>query len=103
MREKTMDVQQAVDWAAQLHAEMTQKFNDLFLRVPRWGGPLDWNVQTFVNGIAHWVGANVQWSYESGRYFGDHGLEVRATRVLRLSPRKGSTNEVCPVILDEQC
>lgn len=81
MTEKSMDVQQAIDWAAQLHADMTDKFNNLFLQIPRWGGPPDWQVQTFINGLAHWVGANVQWSYESERYFGKRGLKVRATMI----------------------
>ncbi|KAK7731782.1 hypothetical protein SLS53_008603 [Cytospora paraplurivora] len=101
MREKALEVQQAINWAAQLHTDMTEKFNRLFLQIPRWGGPLDWEVQTYMNGVAHWVGANVQWSYESERYFGKRGLEVRESRVLHLSPRKFLMEEIGPVIVDD--
>ncbi|KUI60988.1 Delta(6)-protoilludene synthase [Cytospora mali] len=102
MREKAMDVQQAIDWTAQVHAGMTERFNQLFLQIPRWGGPLDWEVQTFMDGVAHLVGANTQWSYETQRYLGKHGLEVQATRMLRLAPKKCVMGEeIGPIILDD--
>lgn len=54
-----------------------------------------------MNGAAHWVGANVQWSYESERYFGKRGLKVRESRVLHLSPRKFLMEEIGPVIVED--
>lgn len=58
----------------------------------------------YMNGMAQWVGANVQWSYESERYFGKRGLEVKRTRELTLLPRNSKLNkngEVGPVIVDD--
>ncbi|ROV94058.1 hypothetical protein VMCG_08230 [Cytospora schulzeri] len=100
MREQALGVQQAIDWAGQLHDSKTERFNELYLQIPRWGGPLDWEVQTFMHGVAQLVSGNVQWSYESERYLGKRGLEVRATGVLHLSP-KYSMDEIGPVIMDE--
>lgn len=94
-----LDVQGAIDWAGNMHAEMVKRFNKLFGEIPSYGDPIDQDVKIFMNGMAHWTGANVQWSFESGRYFGKRGLEVMATRSLRLSPKLRGANEIGPVII----
>jgi len=102
MKERNTDVQGAIDWAATIHANMVEKFNKLYLEIPRWGGPLDLDVQMYMNGMAQWVGANVQWSYESERYFGKRGLEIKSTRTLYLLPKNvNGHGEVGPVVVDD--
>jgi hypothetical protein len=104
MKEYNTDVQGAIDWTAMLHAEMVKKFNNLYLEIPRRGGPLGLEVQSYVNGMAQWVGANVQWSYESERYFGKQGHKVKKTRMLCLLPRNSKLNgygEIGPVVVDD--
>ena len=65
-------------------------------------GPLDLDVQSYVNGMAQWLGASVQWSYESERYFGKRGLEIKKTRTLHLLPKKvNGYGEVGPVVVDD--
>lgn len=96
-----LDVQGAVDWAGSKHADMTKRFNKLFDEIPSYGESIDRDVKSFMNGIAHWTGANVQWSFESGRYFGNRGLEVMETRSLRLSPKVKRANEIGPVIISD--
>jgi len=105
MKEHNTDVQGAIDWTSMLHAEMVKRFNELYLEIPRWGGPLDLDVQSYMNGMAQWVGANVQWSYESERYFGKQGHEVKKTRMLCLLPRNSKLNGhgvIGPVVVDEE-
>ncbi|KAI0125634.1 terpenoid synthase [Xylariales sp. AK1849] len=102
MKEFDTDIQGAIDWAAKIHAGLVQQFNQIVLTVPRWGGPVDLDVQTYVDGIAQWVGANVQWSFESERYFGKRGLEVKKTRILQLLPQRAKTQaEIGPVVVDD--
>lgn len=102
MKEHNINVQEAIDWTAKLHGEMVERFNKLYLEVPRWGGPIDLDVQSYVNGMAQWVVANVQWSYESERYFGKHGLEVKRERTLHLLPRKmNGHGGVGPFVVDD--
>ncbi|KAK4235978.1 isoprenoid synthase domain-containing protein [Achaetomium macrosporum] len=81
-----LDVQQAVDKAGDMCREKTERFNTLYRQVPRWGGPVDLDVQKFVDGLAVCVGGTLHWSYESQRYFGTHGLEIKKTRTVRLLP-----------------
>lgn len=99
MKERKINVQSAVDWAGEQHKTMTARFNKLFLEIPQYGDAIDKDVQSFMNGVAHWTGGNVQWSFESGRYFGDRGLEVMETRSLRLSPKLKGSSEIGPVII----
>jgi hypothetical protein len=101
MRAEGKDIQGAIDWNAAQHADMVKKFNQLYLVIPRWGGPLDRDVQFYVDGIAQWVIANVQWSYESERYFGKRGLLVKTTREMRLLPKRPQEAEIGPVVVDE--
>ncbi|KAH6653461.1 isoprenoid synthase domain-containing protein [Truncatella angustata] len=88
MKECRFSLQEAIDWAARIHAKLVQQFNQAVLVVRRWGGPVDLDIQIYVDGIAQWVGANVQWSFESERYFGKHGLEIKESRILELLPSK---------------
>ncbi|KAH6658525.1 terpenoid synthase [Truncatella angustata] len=102
MKEFDTDVQGAVDWAARIHADLVQQFNYVVRIVPRWGGPVDLDVQTYVDGIGQWVVANVQWSFESERYFGTRGLEVKKTRMLQLLPQgQKAQAEIGPVVVDD--
>ncbi len=102
MKEHHMDVQGAIDWTAQQHAAMVDRFNELYLQIPRWGGPVDLEVQSYTNGMAQWVVAYVQWSYESERYFGKRGLEVKKSRTIHLMPRKiASKREIGPVVVED--
>lgn len=101
MAAQGIDVQAAVDWAGGMHADMTRRFNQLFLEIPKYGDPIDQDLESFMNGMAHWTGGNVQWSFESGRYFGNRGLEVMATRSLQLSPKLKGSNEIGPVIIGD--
>lgn len=94
MKDLNLDVQGAIDWAASLHTKMVREFNCLYLEMPRWGGPLDLEVQSYVNGLAHWVAAYVHWSYESERYFGKRGPEIQETLIMHLTPKKSSYNAV---------
>lgn len=101
MAAQGIDVQAAVNWAGEMHADMTRRFNQLFSEFPQYGDPTDQDVKAFMNGMAHWTGGNVQWSFESGRYFGNRGLEVMATRSLQLSPKLKGSNEIGPVIIGD--
>lgn len=89
-----MDVQQAVDKAGELFREQAQKFGDLSRQLPRWFGPVDLYVQRLVDGMASCVSANMHWSYETPRYFGSHGLEVKKTRVVNMLPLSSSQGVV---------
>ncbi|KAK4155760.1 isoprenoid synthase domain-containing protein [Chaetomidium leptoderma] len=92
MEQYHMDVQQAVDKAGELSQEMMEHFHALYRQVPRWGGPVDLDVQRLVDGMAQCVSGVLHWSYESQRYFGTQGLVIKRTRTLRLLPKYQSNS-----------
>ncbi|KAM4064115.1 delta(6)-protoilludene synthase [Hirsutella rhossiliensis] len=79
-----LDVQGAMNWAADYHA-----------------ATVDLDIETYVDGMGNWVRANVQWSFESERYFGNKSGRVMTTRRMSLLPRTRpedvGLSEICAV------
>ncbi|PTB50358.1 hypothetical protein M431DRAFT_19801 [Trichoderma harzianum CBS 226.95] len=92
MSQYNLDVQQGIDMAGDLADEKMNRFYYLYPQVPRYVGPVDLEVQTLVDGMAQCVSGVFHWSYESQRYFGKRGMEIKRTRQLRLLP-KVKTND----------
>jgi hypothetical protein len=102
MKEQNRDVQEAIDWAGELYDGMLGQFNSLYLQCPRWGGPIDLDFQLYLSGMAQWVVGVIQWSYESERYFGKRGVEIKQARCLYLLPKiQDGTQKICPVVVDD--
>jgi hypothetical protein len=88
MKQLGLDAQGALNWIAGYHAGLESRFNLAYASLPRFGGPLDLEFQSYVDGLGNWVRANDAWSYESARYFGTRGPEIMVTRTVNLLPRK---------------
>lgn len=87
MKQFNLDLQTAFDKAGEMSTARMKRFYTLYLSVPRWLGPVDLDVQKLVDGMAMCVSGVLHWSYESQRYFGKRGLEVKKSRCLYLLPR----------------
>lgn len=85
------------------HAALENRFNVAYSSLPRFGGPLDLEFQSYVDGLGNWVRANDAWSFESARYFGNRGLEIMETRTVNLLPKTAGYQhlEVGPQAIDE--
>ncbi|KAK4074993.1 uncharacterized protein Triagg1_4657 [Trichoderma aggressivum f. europaeum] len=97
MSQYNLDVQQAMDMAGDLADVKMNRFYFLYPQVPRYVGPVDLEIQTLVDGMAQCVSGVFHWSYESQRYFGKRGMEIKRTRQLRLLP-KTRTNDTIGTI-----
>lgn len=86
MNEQKVDVQSAIDWLERYAARVHDGFLDNVARLPSWGEDVDERVKVYVDGLAQWVRGNDDWTFESGRYFGDKGLEVQKTRIMSFLP-----------------
>lgn len=87
MRQFGLDLQAAINEAGDMCAARVERFYKLYLGLPRWVGPVDLDVQKLVDGMGLCVGGVMHWSYESQRYFGKRGLEIKQSRTLHLLPR----------------
>ncbi|KDR73462.1 hypothetical protein GALMADRAFT_72334 [Galerina marginata CBS 339.88] len=84
MVEQNLEVQGAVKWLEQYGEGVLAAFLDNVANMPSWDIETDQSVKIFIDGIAQWVRANDDWSFESARYFGNKGLEIKKTRALTL-------------------
>ena len=86
MHEQGLDIQGAIDWLERYLAGVHAGFLDNVAHMPSWGEDVDRRVNIYVNGIAQWVRGSDDWTFESGRYYGNEGLEVKKTRIMSLLP-----------------
>ncbi|KAN0078464.1 Isoprenoid synthase domain containing protein [Tylopilus felleus] len=102
MNELGVDVNGAMLWVQDFHTQLEQKFHAAMAALPEWDEPLNSQVKEYCDGLGHWVRANDDWSFESERYFGNRGLEIKEKRWISLMPkeRKSSAPEIGPVLVD---
>ncbi|PBK90175.1 terpenoid synthase [Armillaria gallica] len=90
MNEQGLDLQSAVDFVGDLCKQAIDRFNYDRTQLPSWGERIDREVAIYVQGLADWIVGSLHWSFQSERYFGKTGREVKASRVVTLLPRRSS-------------
>ncbi|TFK49130.1 terpenoid synthase [Heliocybe sulcata] len=87
MQQKRMSLQDAVDFVGSMCRQSIDRFIDDRAQLPSWGPGIDDAVARYVQGLADWIVGSLHWSFDSGRYFGDKGKEIKASRIVELLPR----------------
>ncbi|KZT25783.1 terpenoid synthase [Neolentinus lepideus HHB14362 ss-1] len=87
MKQKRVSLQSAVDFVGAMCKQSIDRFVEDRAQLPSWGPSIDSAVARYVQGLADWIVGSLHWSFDSGRYFGDKGREVKASRVVELLPR----------------
>lgn len=85
----------------ELAAKKMNRFYGLYPQVPRYVGPVDYDIQRLVDGMAQCVSGVFHWSYETQRYFGKRGLDIKRSRKLRLLPRVKMNGAMGPIPVDD--
>ncbi|KZV87197.1 terpenoid synthase [Exidia glandulosa HHB12029] len=88
----------AIEWIVREHKRLQRVFLELAASLPqrlRDDGVevtprTEEQLGLYIEHMAQWPRANKQWSFESGRYFGDKGLEIQETRLVRKLPKRAS-------------
>ncbi|KAI0638649.1 terpenoid synthase [Trametes polyzona] len=88
MHQHDTDLSGAIAWVTNLHNEIVDKFVEGLKHVPSFGPTIDPQVQEYLQNIANWPRGQDSWTFESGRYFGDRGMEYMATRRVALLERR---------------
>jgi hypothetical protein len=88
MNQEGIDLQTAVDFVGNMCKQSIDRFNEERSRLPSWGPEIDREVAIYVDGLANWIVGSLHWSFESERYFGKKGRQVKATRVVDLLPKR---------------
>jgi len=85
MEERGLDLQSAFDFVGDMCKKSIDRFIENRDMLPSWGPEIDRQVQVYVSGLADWIVGSLHWSFDSDRYFGKLGPEVKVTRTLQLS------------------
>ena len=99
MHEHNTDVNGAMLWVEDYLLKAAERFHTAMAALPQWEEPLNSQVKEYCDGLGQWVRALDAWSFESERYFGRKGLEIREKRWMLLLPKKHAT-EIGPVHID---
>ncbi|PPQ96121.1 hypothetical protein CVT26_004756 [Gymnopilus dilepis] len=88
MNQEGVDLQTAVDFVGSMCKQSIDRFVAERSQLPSWGSEIDRQVAIYVDGLADWIVGSLHWSFESERYFGKNGRNVKATRTVELLPRR---------------
>ena len=86
MHQEGVDLQTAVDFVGNMCKQSIDRFNEDRARLPSWGPEIDREVSIYVDGLANWIVGSLHWSFETERYFGKSGRQVKATRTVDILP-----------------
>ena len=93
MHQEGVDLQTAVDFVGNMCKQSIDRFNEDRANLPSWGPEIDRDVSIYVDGLANWIVGSLHWSFETERYFGKTGRQVKATRTVEILPLR-AWNEV---------
>lgn len=89
MTTKGVDLQTAMELAGELVRNTVDRFLACKAALPSWGTEIDEDIAKYVQGCEDWIIANALWSFETERYFGLDGMEVKKSlKVILLPPRR---------------
>ena len=86
MHHHGMTLHEAVDFVGDLCKKSFDRFTEDKARLPSWGPEIDAQVQIYVQGLEDWIVGTLHWSFDSERYFGKKGLQVKKSRIIDLAP-----------------
>jgi len=84
--EKNIDIQAAADEVGVYFGQLMDRFMVDKARLPSFGSALDASVARYVDALGDWVVGNLEWSFDTARYFGAEHAEIKKTLVVTLRP-----------------
>ena len=88
MHHKQLDLQGAADAVGVHFKSLIDTFHAQKAALPSWGEKIDAEVAQYIMAMETWVIGNLNWSFETQRYFGHARHEIRRTRIVHLYPRR---------------
>ncbi|KAF4571081.1 terpene cyclase [Pleurotus pulmonarius] len=87
MHQRGLNLQEAVEYVGALCKSSIQRFETDRKNLPTWGPEIDRDVAVYVEGLQNWIVGSLHWSFDSERYFGTSGHEVKQQRLVKLLPK----------------
>ncbi|TCD70718.1 terpene cyclase [Steccherinum ochraceum] len=85
MYELNVNIDGAFEWVSAYYRRLSTNFLEVYRSgLPTFGPGIDAQVVKYVDGLARWIRGIDAWSFETQRYFGTEGEEVKRTRTVAL-------------------
>jgi hypothetical protein len=88
MYEYNLDLQGALYWLSGYATHTIAKFRADMKSIPSFGKEVDAAVNEYVDRLGRCVRGYDAWSYETKRYYGDAGMDIKKHRKITLQPRE---------------
>ncbi|KAF6745443.1 isoprenoid synthase domain-containing protein [Ephemerocybe angulata] len=88
MHQEGLDLQSAVEFVGDMCKQSIDRFVEEQRYLPSWGPKIDRDLAIYIDGLANWIVGSLHWSFDTERYFGKDGRQVKSTRVVNLLPRR---------------
>ncbi|KAF8522903.1 isoprenoid synthase domain-containing protein [Hysterangium stoloniferum] len=85
IKEKSISVQEAIDYCGELFRQTAQSFFDNLQNVPSFSADEQQALLLHTDGIGYFLTGMHEWSHKSPRYFGNEGEMVRNSREIELA------------------
>ncbi|KAF8501379.1 isoprenoid synthase domain-containing protein [Russula emetica] len=92
MKARGCDLQTASDIIGAHYAELMEIYLTDRERLPSFGPQIDGDVRLYIRAMENWPIGNLEWSFETNRYFGPLHDEIRRTRLVVLTPRRDDSD-----------
>jgi hypothetical protein len=92
MKERGCDLRTASDLIGVHYAELMESYVADRERLPSFGPQIDDDVRLCVRAMENWPVGNLEWSFETNRYFGPLHDEIRHTRQVVLTLRRDDSD-----------
>jgi len=96
MNEKGIDLDNALDWVAEYHEQILSEFQSQYQALPSWDPATDLRVKTYVERLAFFMRGIDCWAFETERYFGTKGRDIREKRIVDLLPK---AEAIAPIMI----
>ncbi|TFK19578.1 terpenoid synthase [Coprinopsis marcescibilis] len=90
MNQEGLDLQSAVDFVGDMCKAAIDRFIEEQNYLPSWGPKIDRDLAIYINGLADWIVGSLHWSFDTERYFGKNGRQVKSSRIIELLPLRPS-------------
>jgi hypothetical protein len=88
IQEHGLSIPAAMCWLDDFGKNRVKAFLDGVENLPSWGPEVDKNVRKYIERVGYLVRGADAWSYESERYWGNKGEEIRRTRIVTIFPKE---------------
>ncbi|TFK40242.1 isoprenoid synthase domain-containing protein [Crucibulum laeve] len=88
MKEKNISLQEASDYIGVHCKHLVDQYLTAKAQLPSRGFSSNSDAARFIEALSHWMIGNLEWSFETQRYFGSRHTEVKNTRLVILRPRE---------------